>query len=77
MSLICSRQIGSFRGRAFRQIPKGWGGAEDNESLEVHGRPESVHPEACGATSLTGMGGLRAERTEVIAPDAVLLFELS
>ena len=44
--LICSPKTGPFRVRVFRVIFPWLGGAEDDESLEVFGRPKGVHSPA-------------------------------
>jgi MFS family permease len=45
-ALICSPKTGPFRIRVFRVIFPWLGGAEDDESLEVFGRPKGVHSPA-------------------------------
>jgi putative transposase len=45
-SVICSQKTGSFLTRVFRVDFLGWGGAEDDESLEVLGRTEGIYFEA-------------------------------
>jgi hypothetical protein len=45
-SVICSQKTGSFLARVFRVDFLGWGGAEDDESLEVLGRAEGIYFEA-------------------------------
>ena len=45
-ALICSPKIGPFGARVFRGIFPWLGGVEDDESLEVFGRPKGVHSPA-------------------------------
>ena len=61
--MICSQKTGSFLARVFRVDFLGWGGAEDDESLEVLGRAEGIYFEA-GSRWRSGCGHLPQGRNQ-------------